>query len=335
MNLTYLVKRVFDLNYSNLWNKLRTAKEKSGKNRLALMADMIYCGFKYEAGYTEYLMFEYYKLPAAKRDTYITRGRQNDLVLALNNKEYYHYFVNKVEFNRTFAPFVKRGWICLNEADKQAFAAFVADKDAVAAKPVDGMCGEGVSKIKKADYPSADAMYDDLKARGLCLVEELIVQHPRLAEIHPDSVNTVRMVTILKEDGEVDVVFAGLRIGSEGSFLDNMATGGMCAKLDPDTGVIAKPGTNYRNQVFESHPITGVKLVGREIPHYDQVRAAVREAAKVVPQVRYVGWDVAVTADGIDLIEGNEYPGHLIIQEPAHLEDGIGLWPQFRKYINR
>ena len=335
MNLTYLVKRVFDLNYSNLWNKLRIAKEKSGKNRLTLMADMIYCGFKYEAGYTEYLMFEYYKLPAAKRDTYITRGRQNDLVLALNNKEYYHYFVNKVEFNRTFAPFVKRGWICLNEADKQAFAAFVADKDAVAAKPVDGMCGEGVSKIKKADYPSADAMYDDLKARGLCLVEELIVQHPKLAEIHPDSVNTVRMVTILKEDGEADVVFAGLRIGSEGSFPVNMATGGMCAKLDPDTGVIAKPGTNYRNQVFESHPITGVKLVGREIPHYDQVRAAVREAAKVVPQVRYVGWDVAVTADGIDLIEGNEYPGHLIIQEPAHLEDGIGLWPQFRKYINR
>lgn len=334
MKLAYLTQRIFDLNYSNMWNKLRVAKERSGKNRLSLIADMIYCGLKYEAGYTEYLMFEYYKLPAAKRDTYITRGRQNDLVLKLNDKTYYPYFINKVQFNRAFAPFVQRGWICLDEADKQAFAAFMADKQAVAAKPVDGMCGEGVSKIKKEDYPDTDAMYDDLKARKLCLVEELIVQHPKLSEIHPDSVNTVRMVTILKEDGEADVVFAGLRIGSGGSFLDNMATGGMCAKLDPDTGVIVKPGTNYKNEVFYTHPVTKVELVGREIPHYDKVRAAVCEAAKVVPQVRYVGWDVAVTAEGVDLIEGNEYPGHLIIQEPAHLDNGIGLWPQFRKYID-
>ena len=334
MNFTYLAKRVLDINYRNMWDKLKMARDRSGKNRLFLLADMVACGLKYQAGYTEYLMFEYYRLNAAQRDSYITRGRQNDLVLHLNDKNYYPYFVDKTLFNRTFAPFVRRGWMNLNQAGPEEFAAFVADKEAVAAKPVDGMCGEGVTRVSKQEYPTPQQMYQDLKSRGLCLVEELIVQHPEMARIHPQSVNTVRMVTILRKDGEADIVFAGVRIGSGGSFLDNMATGGMCAKLDPQTGVIVKPGTDYQNRVFTRHPVTGVELIGFQVPNYDQVKQTVCQAAKVVPQVRYVGWDVAVTPQGCDLIEGNEYPGHLIIQEPAHLEGGMGLWPQFKQYLD-
>ena len=87
MNFTYLAKRVLDINYRNMWDKLKVARDRSGKNRLFLLADMVACGLKYQAGYTEYLMFEYYRLNAAQRDSYITRGRQNDLVTAPKRQE--------------------------------------------------------------------------------------------------------------------------------------------------------------------------------------------------------------------------------------------------------
>ena len=38
------------------------------------------------------------------------------------------------------------------------------------------------------------------------------------------------------------------------------------------------------------------------------------EAASRIPQVRYIGWDVAFSDKGPVLVEGNEYPGYGILQ---------------------
>ena len=50
---------------------------------------------------------------------------------------------------------------------------------------------------------------------------------------------------------------------------------------------------------------------------WDDVVNLVVEAAKVVPQIRYVGWDVAISNKyGPLLIEGNSYPGQDVTQYP-------------------
>ena len=53
----------------------------------------------------------------------------------------------------------------------------------------------------------------------------------------------------------------------------------------------------------------------------------------MVPQVGYVGWDIAVTENGPLIIEGNHFPGHDILQMPPHVPDKIGMLPTFKKYI--
>ena len=55
------------------------------------------------------------------------------------------------------------------------------------------------------------------------------------------------------------------------------------------------------------------------------------EAAAVVPQVRYVGWDIAVTDYGLEMIEGNEYPSHPFFNFRAHHPDGYSLRHDFEK----
>ena len=39
-----------------------------------------------------------------------------------------------------------------------------------------------------------------------------------------------------------------------------------------------------------------------------------QKAAKKLPQVRYIGWDIAFTDKGPVMVEGNEYPGYGILQ---------------------
>ena len=58
-----------------------------------------------------------------------------------------------------------------------------------------------------------------------------------------------------------------------------------------------------------------------------------KEAALVVPQIRYIGWDICVTPNGPAIIEGNTYPGYDFWQLPEHTPDKIGLYPYFRKMV--
>jgi D-alanine-D-alanine ligase-like ATP-grasp enzyme len=39
-----------------------------------------------------------------------------------------------------------------------------------------------------------------------------------------------------------------------------------------------------------------------------------KQAAKKIPEVRYIGWDVAFTENGPVIVEGNEYPGYGLLQ---------------------
>jgi glutathione synthase/RimK-type ligase-like ATP-grasp enzyme len=60
----------------------------------------------------------------------------------------------------------------------------------------------------------------------------------------------------------------------------------------------------------------------------------VKEAAKVIPEMGYVGWDVAFTPNGPVLVEANDFPGHDIYQLPEHTPDKIGIYPKFKKVID-
>lgn len=57
-------------------------------------------------------------------------------------------------------------------------------------------------------------------------------------------------------------------------------------------------------------------------------------AAKEIPQVAYVGWDVAITPNGPVLIEGNTTPGYRYYQMPLHMEDKCGNRAVYESCLN-
>ncbi|MDR3051785.1 MAG: hypothetical protein LBU67_08710 [Oscillospiraceae bacterium] len=330
--LTYLLRRARRMDWAAMARTAAALHKKTGKPRLWLLWDMVLCALRFGAGYVDYKIAEMYRLTPAQRATHITRGTSNRIVARMNDKAYWHFFDNKAEFNALFARQVRRGWIDLAAATDAGFAAFLAGRGPVIAKPLDGSSGQGIQRVEPGEFGDPAALRARLLGEGIGIVEDCVTQHPAMAALCPTSVNTLRVATLLG-DRKQGVVYAYIRIGN-GKVMDNVDCGGMAAPIDLETGLIRAAGADKQGNAYEKHPITGAVIPGTAIPFWQEAVAMCLAASQVVPQVRFVAWDVAITPDGPVFIEGNSFPSHAIPQFAAHFPDGIGILPKFKEFID-
>lgn len=327
----YFISKI-NISFSRMLVNVAAVQEITKKSKFLIFLDMTYCVLKYGTGHKEYLIYEYYNLTAKQRDTYLTRIKNNQVVRMLNNKNFYHYFYTKSEFNQKFDKFLNRKWLLIKNTSKEEFAKYMDDLDATMVKPIASSSGVGVDRLQKADFKNTDEMYEYIVNLGDMLLEEVIVQHPKVNELNPRSINSLRVVTILK-DNKAEILYAYIKIGNSDRPVDNLNANGMCSPLDVETGIILYPSYDKSKNTFYKHPTTGVQIVGFQVPNWDKVVEMVKEAALVIPEVGYVGWDVAITPDSCCLVEGNHMPGNGILQMPPHIPDKIGIIPRYREFI--
>lgn len=330
--ISYLFKRIVSMDYKGFFDTLNEIHKQSGISRIKLFFDIIHCGIKFGAGYNDYKWFRFYEIGDDLRKTYINRTKNNQIVRQLNNPEYYHFVNDKIEFNKLFNDFLKRDWLNLKEASFEEFVGFINKHNSIIIKPIDLTGGFGVEKIAREDFESDKKMYDYIIERKAYLIEEVVKQHEKLNELYPYSVNTYRIMTI-KTDNNVDVISAYVRIGNNGAVVDNHHSGGMSSPVDIETGEILYPAIDIDCNIFDTHPMTHTKIVGFKLPCFKQALDLVKEAALVIPELRYIGWDVAISVDGPLLIEGNHIPGYDIMQLPDQNPSRVGFLDMYRKYI--
>ena len=327
------MKRLSKMDWRKMWGTLDTVKERSCRSRSWLLADMLICGIKYNAGYMDYKIAEMYRLSSSQRATTITRGISNSIVRRMNDKAYWHFFDDKSEFDAVFGQWVCRDFMRFSQTtDKDTLERFLSGKPSVFVKPLEGSSGVGVYKASAADFADVDAFYDRLRDSGDNIIEETVLQHPDMARLCPTSVNTVRIATLLGDKRE-GIVYAFLRVGN-GKVMDNVDCGGMACRVDLESGTITTPAADKMGHVFEKHPQTGIVFKGFQLPFFVEAKAMCLEAMRVVPQVRFVAWDVALTPAGPRFIEGNSFPSHAVPQFAAHYPDGRGILTEFRKFID-
>ena len=170
-----------------------------------------------------------------------------------------------------------------------------------------------------ADVADVHTLYQRLLKNGQVVIEEVVDQHPAMNAMCDQAVNTLRIVTVRKND-VAHVLATVLRIGSGRNNVDNFHSQGMAAIID-ERGVLIKPAIDKDNNIFTEHPVSGTTIVGFQIPNYKDALMLVKEASEVVPEMGYIGWDVAMTPNGPLLIEANNYPGYDVTQS-AGLSDG-------------
>ena len=327
----FVLARLFDMDYERMFKTVGRIHEKSGKNRILIFLDMIYCGFRYQAGYVDYELFQMYDLNRAQRLNVWTRGKDDQLVGKYNKREFRHFFSNKDEFNEKFKDFIKREFLVIDGNNLEAFKEFIKDKEEIIAKPIDGTHGDGVSKLKTKDLD-----YQTLCEKGRILLEEVVIQDKRMDALNPSSVNTLRIMTFFDlEKDEVFVPAAFLRIGN-GAIVDNFNGGGMATKIDLEKGICAFKAVDRNYITYEYHPLTNKRILGFKIPDFDEALKLVKKAARVIPEVQFIAWDVAISNKGPCLIEGNDYPGHDLCGMPEFYkaDQSGGMLPELKKYMS-
>lgn len=330
--IKYVLGCAVHMDYKELFHTVGIVHKATGKNSLGIMLDVVNCGFRYGAGFNDYLLCEFYNLTEEQRATYVTRSVNNTLVSLLNDRAYYHLFDNKNEFYAAFSDCMGRGWMDFAKAVPEQFRDFMAQRDEIMVKPDAESGGKGVEKVNKHDFQSLDALYQKLKAENIGVIEDVIVQHEKMASLNPSCLNTLRVVTILNDEGP-HIVYAYIRIGNSDRPVDNLHSGGMCAPIDLETGKIQYPGYDKNRITYETHPKTGVKIQGFQIPYWEETVSMCLKAAVRVPQMRYIGWDVGITKNGPVFVEGNNLPGYDFLQMPPHVPDKIGMLPRFREFV--
>lgn len=328
--MKYLIKRIFNMNFKQMLKKIDDIHNKTKKSKIVIFFDMIICGIKYQAGYMDYWLFEMYNLNKEQRKTIMTRGKNNALIKKYNNKNYIHIFENKDEFLNTFKKYVKRDYFIVSDINMAEFKKFANKHKVFIAKPRSGSCGKGIEKIEvKANV---EEIYNYLLDKNLTVLEEIIIQNDELNRINNASINTLRIISV-NDNGDVSIVGAYLRIGNDNKFVDNFNSGGMAVPITIEDGTIVYKALDKENNLYEYHPISKEKIVGFTIPMWEEVKSLVKKLALVVPEVGVVGWDIALTDKGPDIVEGNDFPGHDIYQLPPHRTNGIGVLPRFEKYL--
>lgn len=320
----YLIKRILKMNYKQFFDTIDTVHSKTNKNKLSIFIDIINCGIKYQAGYIDYNLFEMYNLTKEERKTIITRGINNEILKKYNDQSKAYIFEDKALFNKLYDKYLNREWIYLKD-NLEEFKKYLKNKKEIIVKPLSLSCGKGVEKIKVSDY-EPEELYNHLINTERFLVEDVAKQNKEISKIYPESVNTVRIVTLNKK-----VVAAFIRFGNLGNVVDNFNHDGMVTTINIETGIVEYPALDKKKHIYEIHPYTNEKIIGLKIPMWDKVKELCIEACSVTPEIGYIGWDVCVGEKEPCLIEGNDFPGHDLYQLPIHRNDGIGLLPIFKK----
>ncbi len=205
----------------------------------------------------------------------------------------------------------------------------IRSKHIIACKRLWGSGGEGFIRLEYdgQDYfitgkkVSEIEMVDFLKSLHSHLIMEYIVNHHQIRSIWPESLNTLR-VLIANCDGKLVVMRSFIRFGNKDSHgVDNAHSGGIEAIVDENTGKILftqsqdKWGAPSRIQV---HPDSGVSF-DIEIPFWNEIISKLKEICCYYPQLRYLGFDVAVTEDSFRIIEINSHSGLMAAQTKCPL----------------
>lgn len=302
-----------------------------GKNKVLTALDMCNCLVRYGTGYLDYTVFGFANIHGKARKTFMTNSMNRKVSLQTNNHDYSHILKDKVEFHEKLGEFTGRGFLNLNKANAEDFKNFCDGKEKVFIKNPVSFGGQGVKCFRINEIEDFDKLYNELKAEGFVLVEEEIRQHKVLNELCPSCINSMRVVTLRGADNKFYVLYSLLRIGSGAKDVDNITSGGMYLLLDDNGKSISKAFCDKTALYYEVHPMTKVSLTDFQVPLFNEAIEMCKKAAATVPEIGYVGWDVAITENGPVLIEGNVLPGYDMAQNTNLSGKKEGILPKVRK----
>lgn len=279
----------------------------------------------------DYIQYKFYDRNQLSRESFIEYQKLHRLMNKVNNVEKQEIFDKKTLFNKEFKDYLNRNWLDLHDSSYEDFIKFLNENGRIIVKPSGGYFGIGIEIFNSADILSGDIKkyFDDFKSKD-AHIESVILQHPDLAKFNDTSVNTLRITTFIDKNKKAHVMNSVLRIGRKGKVTDNFHNQGIAAKIDVKTGVVCTIALDKDFKHYINHPDSNVQIVGYKFKNWNKIVEYCLKLAMVVPDVRYVGWDIAIDEEGKPIcIEGN----YGADPDAAQTTDQIGKYFDFVEKI--
>lgn len=301
--------------------------------KIGIMMDVCWERLRHGTEIQDYFQYEFYKLKSRERRRYMTFAKLRYTIRMCNDPRKREIFDDKALFNQRFGDFLLRDWLDVTTASFAQFQEFIVKHQVFFAKARVGMFGKNAGRYDAGIYRDCGEirkLFEQLRTKG-CIIEQIIDQHSSLKKYNENSVNTLRVVTLISNDGKPKIMAGVLRVGRANKTADNFHHDGIAATIDIDTGIVNSPGIDREFKRYILHPDSGEQIIGFRIPFWERVKKVVIRAAMVVPEVGYIGWDVAVDADGnAQLIEGNYGADPDVTQMPCR----DGKWLLFKRELD-
>lgn len=252
-----------------------------------------------------------YTLSKFEKQRFYSLKRALKFQKKVNNPEYRHYLRNKAESMDLFKELISRNWLYAPKSSYSEFEAFIDKTPIFIAKPVRGKCGKGIEKhfIEGTSEEERKRLYEHFVKDDM-LLDECLKAHDDIY-LGTAALSTIRVYTMIDGEGGVHILKAKYRVGT-GDAITDTADGCIAYPISIEHGVIEGPGINevLNSKQYFYHPDCEKLVVGMKIPKWDNVIEIVTKAVKKIPQLRFVGWDIAITNNSVEIIEGNHNPYH-------------------------
>ncbi len=239
---------------------------------------------------------------------------------------------------KTFAVVDRKNFISIKGAEYR-----LLDKNMIL-KPNDGMLGRdiyfieycGDKKYKLCDEivgeDEVNNFVSELSMSCVYLMQPCLKNHTLLEKFAPKSVSSIRLVTGMWSSGDVEIVYAVLKIPAKGQITDNFAGGGFSAAIDLNSGMVGRAvSKKILSKFVTKHPDTEEQIKGIKIPFWDELKRVGVCAHKAFPGFVFLGWDIAVTNDGPVIIETNGNMAVDILQTPELCPLGLTNFSKIAK----
>lgn len=282
-------------------------------SNLYMIYDFLKCSIAHGCILNQYTRGEFYKLKGCERRKSMTYRRICRLYRQLNDPLSIHLLENKVDFNRHFHEFISRKWLSAKEMTFSQFDDLCSSCESLIIKPLASCEGEGIHRVTVPLSHAPRLALFNKYGEGDFIIEECLKQHPGMV-FGNTSVNTIRAHSLIDGHGNVHILKSLLRAGVGECVVDNYCAGGCVYEVDNSTGRVISTSLTKDHSILYIHPKTDICMLGYKIPNWDKVIASIKKAHLLIPGCRFIGWDIAITPDGVEYIEGNHNPDYELLE---------------------